>query len=61
MSWFVCRKIGLFSANLERVSVILLDFTQNNVSVYLRVSYAVFSNTFAKRASSFFFVPKLDV
>ena len=60
---FVCRKIGLFpailhrkmfSASFQRVTLILLDFTPNNVSVYFRVSYAVFSVMFGGTAFTFF-------
>ena len=52
MFWFVCRKIGLFPAILHRKNVfcqfaaIHFDFylilLKTNVSVYFRVSYAVF-------------------
>ena len=71
MLWFVCRKIGLFPAILHRKNVFRqfpashLDFDlillKTSVSVYFRVSYAVFSIMFARTAFSFFFVPILGV
>ena len=48
-------KLGCFLRVCSESVRFLLDFTQNNVSVYFWVSYAVFSIMFARTASSFFF------
>ena len=70
MFWFVFRKIGLFPEILHGKNVFCqfaashFDFyliLLKTTFVYFRVTYVVFSITFARTAFSFFFVPKLRI
>ena len=52
---FQCYCTGKrLSASLQRVTLILLDLTQNNVFVCFRLRYAVFSIMFLRTGFSFF-------
>ena len=52
---FQCYCTGKrLSASLQRVTLILLDLTQNNVFVCFRLRYAVFSIVFLRTGFSFF-------
>ena len=57
---FQCYCTGKrLSVSLQRVTLILLDLTQNNVFVCFRLRYAVFSIMFLRTGFSFFCLVKL--